>query len=269
MGTEMSNKQYYFTLKGALSRLKKEYYYYTIRPWSLRDVGRFWDSVKDYDDINTTLYPYFRRFTNSYELSEKYLIKDQYSLLDIQARSGNGTYFWYSKNKIKHATCVDFSDYLISLAKNRLKNTNINCDYTKITNFPLPFDAESFNFICTYETIEHIYNYEYFINELTRVSQKKCIIILTCPNILWEWVHWLCAIININHSEGPHRFLRRSILLEIFKKNNLKILEENSTIILPFNNRISIYINELLEKILPSRITSLFALRRTFVLRKL
>ena len=72
MSTEMQKKQYYFTLKGALSRLKKEYNYYTDIPWSLDDVGTFWDTVTDYDDINSTLYPYFRRFTNSYELSKKY-----------------------------------------------------------------------------------------------------------------------------------------------------------------------------------------------------
>ena len=265
----MRKKQYYFTLKGALSRLKKEYNYYTDIPWSLEDVGKFWDTVTDYDDINSTLYPYFRRFTNSYELSKKYLVKDNYSLLDIQARSGNGAYFWYKKNKIKHATCVDFSDYLLSLAKNRLRNININCDYEKISNFPLPFKNNTFDFICTYETIEHIYDYEYFFNELTRVAQKGCIIILTCPNIMWEWVHWLCAIININHSEGPHRFLRRSSLIKVFNSTDVEILEENSTVVLPFNNRILIYINEVLEKYLPIKILRLVALRRTFVMRKL
>ena len=262
-------KQYYFTLKGAFSRAVEEYKYYTKRPWSLDDVGKFWNTVTDYDDINSSLYPYYRRFSNSYKLSEKYLNKDDYRLLDIQTRSGNGTLFWYRKNKIKHSTCVDFSDYLISLAKNRLKDVEIDIDYVKISSFQLPFKDESFDFICTYETIEHIYKYENFFNELCRVSDKGSIIILTCPNILWEWVHWLCAIININHSEGPHRFLRRKILINLFNKNNVQILEENSTIVLPFNNKISIKINEILEKILPIKILSFLALRRSFVIRKL
>ena len=261
--------QYYFTLKGAFARAIKEYKYYTERPWSLDDVGKFWDTVTDYDDINSSLYPYYRRFSNSYELTKKYLDRDDYKLLDIQTRSGNGTLFWYRKNKIKHSTCIDFSDYLISLARNRLKDAEIDIDYVKISNFPLPFKNESFDFICTYETIEHIHGYDFFFNELCRVAKKKSIIILTCPNILWEWVHWLCAIININHSEGPHRFLRRKSLIELFNKNNVQILEENSTIVLPFNNKVSIKINEILEKYLPNKILSLLALRRTFVIRKL
>jgi hypothetical protein len=46
------------------------------------------------------------------------------------------------------------------------------------------------------------------------------------------------------------------------------ILEENNTIMLPFNNKFSITINKVLEKILPKTFKSLFALRRTLILRK-
>ena len=66
----MKNKQFYFTLKGSLNRIKNEYYYYTKRPWSLKEVGDFWDTVEDYDDINNSLYPYFKRFSNSHEISK-------------------------------------------------------------------------------------------------------------------------------------------------------------------------------------------------------
>ena len=264
----MNNKQFYFTLKGSLDRLKKEYYYYTKRPWSLQEVGEFWDSVEDYDDINNSLYPYFKRFTNSYEISKDIITEDDYNMLDIQTRSGNGALFWYNKNKLRNITCVDFSDYLLSLAQDRLKNINIDCDYIKVLKLPLPFKDEQFNFICTYETIEHVYDYKLFFSELVRVAKKDCIIILTCPNILWEWVHWLSAVININHSEGPHRFLRRKSLIKIFKKNNVQILKENSTIILPFNNKVSIKLDKLIFKYSPSFIMRLLALRRTFILKK-
>ena len=64
-------KQYYFTLKGAIKRLKAEYNYFTVRPWSLEDVGNFWDTVLDYDVVNSEIYPYYRRFTNSKILAEK------------------------------------------------------------------------------------------------------------------------------------------------------------------------------------------------------
>ena len=130
-------------------------------------------------------------------------------------------------------------------------------------------DNDLFNLILCYETVEHIYDYNNFIKELSRLVTKDGIIILTCPAVSWEWVHWLSAIININHSEGPHRFLKRNQLIKSFKKANLKILEENSTILLPFNNKISIFFDNILEKYLPRSIKSIFMLRRSFILQKI
>ena len=59
---------------------------------------------------------------------------------------------------------------------------------------------------------------------IERVLSKDGIFILTCPNRVWEIVHWICAAININHSEGPHRFLKRSELTAGFKKSNLHLM---------------------------------------------
>ena len=263
------NKQYYFTLKGFFKRAKLEFLYYTKRPWSLDDVGQFWDTVQDYDVINSEIYPYYRRFTNSYELASYYIDNNNsYDVLDIQSRSGNGVVFWNNKINIRRATCIDFSDYLISLAKKKLDKENIKNKILKIAGFPIPLIDNSFNLIFCYETVEHVYEYEDLISELSRLVSSDGIIILTCPAISWEWVHWLSALININHSEGPHRFLRRRVLLNSFKKSNLKILEENSTILLPFNNKVSISLDKFFEKWLPTFIKRLLMLRRTFILKK-
>jgi hypothetical protein len=104
---------------------------------------------------------------------------------------------------------------------------------------------------------------------LSRLVTKDGIIILTCPAVSWEWVHWLSAIININHSEGPHRFLKSSQLSQSFKNANLKILSENNTILLPFNNKVSIAFDSLLEKYMPTFLKSTFMLRRTYILQRI
>lgn len=262
------SKQYYFTLKGFWGRVRDEYNYYTKRPWNLQQVGEFWDTVDDYDEVNEQLYTYFRRFTNSYDLALKHLTKEKYKMIDIQARSGKGSLFWHEMGKIKSSVCVDFSDYLISLADRRLKNSGLKYKNVKVLDFPLPFKNSEFDLVCSYETIEHIYDFRTFFDELVRITSSDGVLILTCPNRAWEWVHWLTAAININHSEGPHRFLKRSELMECFRKNRMKILEENSTIILPFNNKLSVAIDRFLEKYLPQFIKSMIALRRTFVMVK-
>ncbi len=260
--------QYYFTLKGFFTRARQEYLYYTTRPWSLDDVGKFWDSVEDYDDVNEELYTYFRRFTNSFDLAEKHLSKKKYTMLDLQARSGKGSLFWHEKGYVKSSVCVDFSDYLISLTHRRLRKSGLKYTSIRISGLPLKFKDGEFDLVCSYETIEHVYDYDLFFNELARVLSGDGIMILTCPNRMWEWVHWLSTVININHSEGPHRFLKRRELIKCIRRNNLQIVEENSTIFLPFNNRISIAIDNILEKYLPYFIKSFFALRRTFILKK-
>jgi len=264
----MNNKKYYFTFKGILDRIKKEYHYYTFRPWTLINVGEFWDSVGDYDGVNSNIYPYYRRFENSYELAIKYLTKKKYNMLDIQARSGNGSLFWHKKNKINSVVCIDFSDYFVSIINKKLNKTELEYKCIKISEFPVPINDSSFDFICTYETIEHIYDYNLFLKELYRLLENKGIVILTCPSVSWEWVHWLSAIININHSEGPHRFIRRKKLIKAITTNGFNILEENATILLPFNNKLSIFFDKLLEKTLPNFITRALCLRRTFVLSK-
>ena len=99
--------------------------------------------------------------------------------------------------------------------------------------------------------------------------KKDGIMILTCPNALWEPVHWISAIIGFNHSEGPHRFPKRSTLTKIFSDNQLTIKEENTTIVLPFNNNISIRLDQYLEKYCPNLFLRTIGLRRTFVLSKM
>ncbi len=232
-------------------------------------MGSFWDTVLDYDEVNSKIYPYYRRFTNSYVLANKFLTQNKYKVLDIQARSGKGTEFWSNKINIESVVCVDFSDHLISLAMERLNEVETSCEFLKVKKLPTALGSSSFNLILCYETVEHIYDYDNFIGELSRLIAKDGIIILTCPSVSWEWVHWLSAIININHSEGPHRFLKRKKLLYSFKNAGLKILDENSTILLPFNNKISIFFDRFLEKFLPRFVKSTFMLRRSFVLQKI
>ena len=262
-------KQYYFTLSGAIKRIKAEYNYFTVRPWSLEDVGNYWNTVKDYDVINSEIYPYYRRFTNSYVLAEKYITNKSYKVLDVQSRSANGTEYWSKKIKIESAVCVDFSDYLITLAKKRLDKVKVPCSSIKISDLPIPLESSTFNLVLCYETVEHVFDYNNFIKELSRLVTDNGIIILTCPVVSWELVHWISAIININHSEGPHRFLKRSQLLKSFKNANLKILIENSTILLPFNNKISIFFDRILEKYMPTFLKSTLMLRRTFILQRI
>ena len=48
--------------KRIINRTKLEWQYFTKRPWSLKEVGEFWDTVDGYDKINEKFYTYNERF---------------------------------------------------------------------------------------------------------------------------------------------------------------------------------------------------------------
>ena len=98
-----------FEMMGFLNRVYQEWCYLygshiSNRTWTLKEVGEFWDGVADYDDINEQTYSYFRRFTDGYKLCN---IKNDSYILDICARTGNGTKFFHKKGKVKKAICAD------------------------------------------------------------------------------------------------------------------------------------------------------------------
>jgi SAM-dependent methyltransferase len=245
----------------------QEWQYLATPRWSLEDVGKFWSSVTDYDDINEASYTYYRRFSDSFELARDLIGRDNLAL-DIQSRTGNGSLFWAKRGFIRRADLVDFSENMLAIASSKLSQAKLEFEAHLVKSFPLPFADETFDLVLSYETIEHVCDRAAFVRELARVLKASQWMILTCPNVLWEPAHCLAAILNLHHSEGPHRFLRRSRLLSLFGSSGLEIVRENSTIILPFSSESSISIDRFLEQKLPQSLTRAIALRRSFVLRK-
>lgn len=237
----------------------------TNRNWTLEEVGKFWDSVADYDDINEQTYSYFRRFVDGYKLCS---IPDKSYILDICARTGNGTKYFYTKGKVKKAICADVSNVFQDICTKNLSVTEIDFETHLFHTYQLPFKDNEFDAILCFETIEHVSNPQALLHELYRVLKNKGEMILTCPNILWEPIHSIAAITNYHHSEGPHRFLTKRSLFKKILEAGFSIAKETSTVIVPGGPKIFIRFGEYLERVLPSKLVSLIALRRVFICRK-
>lgn len=257
-------------LKNFLKRIVLEWKYYTKRPWSLEEVGKFWDTVEDYDEINDKFYTYAQRFIISKrDFDEKIHNFTPTKILDIQTRSGNGTIYWNKFFPNADYTCVDFSQGLIEKAKKKTEFIK-NKRFIVIKDLDLAnFQNKKFDLILTYETLEHVYEYKKFINLLSNLLDSKGYIILTTPNVSWEIVHWLTSITGYNHSEGPHRFIFKSKIEEAIKIANLSIVSYSTSIFLPFNNKFSIKLDKLISKVLPKFLKELFFLRHIYILKKI
>ena len=255
---------------GFFKRFKDEMSYLKNKNWTLSEMGKFWDNLEEYDDINSKIYPYQMRFLNSKKLIDEINLNgfNPNNCLDLQTRTGNGSIFWSKKFPDVEYSIADFSKNFLEKSKKNLKERNIRFKDYFIEAFPLPFEDNQFDFVISYETIEHISDYKNFFSEITRVTKKNGLIILTCPNISWEIVHFIAAVLNINHSEGPHTFLKKKLIDDIIKKHELTVLNYNTSIFFPFNNRVSIKLDKFFSKITPKIIKEKLFLRHSYILKK-
>lgn len=243
-------------------RIKKEYHYITNKQWTLKEVGRHWDETTDYDDINEKTYSYFRRFIDGYNFCT---IPDKSYVLDICSRTGNGSVYFHQRNKIKKIVCADVTEKMQIICSKNLTNYKIDFKTKLFSKFPFPFSDNEFEAIICFETLEHIYPPDVFIKELGRVLKPNGELLLTCPNVLWEPIHWLAAITGLHHSEGPHRFRRRKTILKMFEQAGLKVKRETTTILIPAGPKFLIKFGEWFEKKFEKTLMPLLGLRRIFI----
>ncbi|EKD66196.1 MAG: methyltransferase type 11 [uncultured bacterium (gcode 4)] len=95
---------------------------------------------------------------------------------------------WYWTNILseisKEIIWMDISKEAIDFNNEnyQLKNWNFVC-YDWFNN---PFENNYFDLIVSFETIEHIVEYENFLKELKRVLKNDWKLIISTPNFLWE-----------------------------------------------------------------------------------
>ena len=252
------------TLKGAWARTKLEWKYMTQESWTFDDVGQHWDATEEYDDVNAETYSYFQRFVDGLKYST---IPDAASILDICCRTGNGTAYFAEHGKVRYSICADVSERFLHLAHTYLEELDIPHETLFFQELPLKLDDASVEAILCFETLEHVPDPEAFVNELGRVIVDGGEMVLTTPNFLWEPVHWLAAIINLHHSEGPHRFLRYRRLVRSVQAAGFTIEQDRGTILIPDGPKWLVEWGRRLEGRFPA-LAHRLALRRVLICRK-
>ncbi len=252
-------------LKGSLKRAKKEYDYVARKDWSFEECGKFWDTVHDYDEIDDETYAYKRRFYDTIKISG---IKKNSAVLDIDCRTGNGTVFF--RKYIKKAVCISPSQNFLKICRQRVKKYGVSAETKLLRKLPLEEKSKSFDQVLFFETLEHIAPGQRiaFVKELQRVLKPKGELILTCPNILWEPVHWFAAIFEIHHSEGPHRFVPYKKIKNLLRQAGFHIKKETTTVFIPAGPRWLTRFGEILEATFGEYVMRIVGLRHIFICEK-
>ena len=246
-----------------LSLVAAEVGYWLRRDWSFGEVGQHWDDTEDYDEINSLTDSYFRRFTDAYEISD---CSPKGVVLDLCARTGQGTNFFYKKGKVRFAVCADVSWRMGQVLRQRLRSEGIDSHaWIPIYSYDLPFRDGSFDSVLCFETVEHFPHPERLVNELGRVTRVGGTLILTTPKVLWEPVHALAAITGLHHSEGPHRFIRSRRLRQIVRNAGFKIDAVRTCVLIPAGPRWLIKLGRWIESRTRGTLTSWFGLRQILI----
>ena len=107
-------------------------------------------------------------------------VVDGKSVLDLGCNSGYGTEILSTRAQI--AVGVDVSERAIELARN--KRTGASIAFQVIDGVRLPFEDNSFDVATCFQIIEHLVEYDSFMNEVKRVLTPEGIVIFTTPNAL-------------------------------------------------------------------------------------
>lgn len=237
------------------------------RHWSFADVAEHWDRTEEYDDINKETYSYFRRFIDGLRLSD---IPEGAHVLDICARTGNGTLYFYQHGKVGSAVCADVSRKMGEICRRRLKEAGLrDFVWVQIFDYSLPFATAEFDAVLCFETVEHFSQPERLVAELGRVTKRGGTLILTTPNVLWEPVHALAAIMGLHHSEGPHRFIRYRRLLYMVETAGFQVERAETTVLIPAGPAPLVRLGEWLEERTKHSLMPWVGLRRVLICRKL
>ncbi len=247
-------------------RLAAEIGHWLRKDWTFADVGAHWDAVEDYDAINEETYSYFRRFVDGLRLSN---LADDLHVLDICARTGNGTLYFHQHGKVRSAVCADVSAQMGEICRQRLLDGGFS-DFTwlQLFDYPLPLPTAEFDAVLCFETVEHLAQPERLVAELGRVTKPGGVLILTTPNLLWEPVHALAAVTGLHHSEGPHHFLRYGRLERMVVDAGFAIERAETTVAVPGGPAALVTFGEWLEEKTRTWLMPWIGLRRVIIGRK-
>ena len=237
--------------------------------WTLKDVGRHWDETTHYDDINERTYSYFRRFVDGYRMATKEKLRQGIKVLDISCRTGKGSAYFNEKQPGMKFVGMDLTKFMLKLYNEVMGKTKAKFETRYFDTYDLPGKDAEFDYVLFFETMEHVPKPDVFLKEIARMMKPGAEMILTTPNIGWEFVHWFAAITHIHHSEGPHRFLSRAEIIRHIRNAGLKIKKEETTVFIPYGPGFVTRSGELFEKWFKHTLMPLFGLRRIFICEKI
>jgi len=140
-----------------------------------RGFWKFWCGEKllteRFEDINP-------RLTRNYVFAVDFV--EGKKVLDIGCAGGYGGNYLVERGSPVSVTGLDISPRAVASARERYQHRNLR--FVRGNGVALPFENESFDVVCAFEIIEHVDDYNLFLEEIQRVLRPDGRLLLSTPN---------------------------------------------------------------------------------------
>jgi ubiquinone/menaquinone biosynthesis C-methylase UbiE len=156
----------------------------------------------------TTIADDFDRLMNDYDVCRRVeVVFEELLPEDINGKSvldvGCGT-GWFSRRAHERGALVTSLDVGIALLRQTLNKVQVVP--TIGDALYLPFNDESFDIVVSSEVIEHTAGPGCAVIEMGRVLRPNGVLVLTCPNKVWQWSVDLANQLGLRPFHGHERF---------------------------------------------------------------
>lgn len=212
------------------------------------------------ENITTSAeYVMYLRHLFAYEYARGYLAATD-RVLDLGCGEGYGTHFLSSH--VRTITGVDVDEKVVAHAKQKYEQGG-NCTYSVYDGLKIPFEAEQFDAVISFQVIEHAADEQAFVHEAARLLKPGGKFILTTPNKATRLLPYEKPFNEFHLREYyPHEL--RELLQQAFNEVSVFGVMADARIVQMENDRIKrIHENQAnpVKKWVPSGIRS--AVRRT------
>lgn len=180
---------------------------------------------KSFDKFNNNTYfdnNCYNKFEHRLVIMSK-LIKKHSTVLDLGC--GTGFFLEYIKSNCKSVQGIEISSRAANIGQKKGLNIKVADLHSQF-----PFNDNHFDTIIAGEIIEHIYDTDFFLNEVKRILKPNGDLIISTPNIA-TLGRRLMLLVGINPSietslenaAGHIRYFTKSSLEQLLNKHNFNI----------------------------------------------
>jgi 2-polyprenyl-3-methyl-5-hydroxy-6-metoxy-1,4-benzoquinol methylase len=164
------------------------------------------------------------------------MVDNDSNVLDLGC--GTGIFLDLIKNKCKSVEGMEISTKVAQIGRQRGYKITLG-DVHQV----FPYKDNSFNIITAGEIIEHIYDTDFFLNEIKRILKPNGFLIISTPNIATIGRRLMLLFgfnplieTSLEHASGHIRYFTKKSLEELLNKHGYKITEHTSDTINFTNN---------------------------------